>query len=84
MISNKINIVFVTLVLLFAACDSIGSDTRFTDNPLSRATTPKEGVLDKQEQKLWNFDSMEGWITANQGNDPVNHASIEGNIQCSD
>lgn len=84
MISNKINIVFVTLVLLFAACDSIGSDARFTDNPLSRATTPKEGVLDKQKQKLWNFDSMEGWITANQGNDPVNHASIEGNIQCSD
>ncbi|MBO1362554.1 toxin-antitoxin system protein [Prevotella sp. A2931] len=84
MTNYKVNIFFIALMLLFTACDSVGKDGRFTGEPMSHVTAPEAGVLDRQKQSLWNFDTMEGWTVANQGNDTENHSSIESNTQCED
>lgn len=84
MTNNKINLIFMAAMLILAACDSEGKDSRFTDSQMSHITAPEIGTLAKDKQTLWNFDTMKDWVVANQGNDPDNHASIENNAQCKD
>ena len=84
MINYKTNIFLMSVMLLLAACSSEGKDSRFTENPVSHVTAPEVGELVKEKQTLWNFDTMKDWVVANQGNDKVNHASIENNAGCKD
>ena len=52
-------------MLILAACDSEGKDSRFTDSQMSYITAPEIGTLAKDKQTLWNFDTMKDWVVAN-------------------
>ena len=80
----KINIFFVVLALLLSACDTVGRDSRFTDDFSSRITAPETGDLATDKQHFWNFDTMKEWKVANQGNDQDEHSSIVDNMECKD
>jgi len=66
------------------ACEDSDKDERFSDNPNSSVTAPEEGDLLEDKSTKWDFANLEGWELANQGNDDIDHTSIENNSDCED
>uniref|UniRef100_A0AB33JH18 Toxin-antitoxin system protein n=1 Tax=Prevotella sp. GTC17260 TaxID=3236796 RepID=A0AB33JH18_9BACT len=82
---QKMNILFITGMMILAACSSQDADSRFSNNPISEITTPANDSLVESKKQTWQFDTFgKDWQIANQGNDAVNHASVIANDECKD
>ena len=77
-------IIAVCSIFLATACIDINKDDRFTDDPNSGITTPEEGDLLNDKSTKWDFANLDGWELANQGDENVDHSSIENNAECED
>jgi hypothetical protein len=66
------------------ACDKSGKDEKFTDDPNSWVTAPEKSGLLEDKAVKWDFVNLDGWELANQGNDDIDHTSIENNADCED
>ncbi|KAA6323627.1 hypothetical protein EZS27_026950, partial [termite gut metagenome] len=68
-------------LFIVSACDDSAKDDRFTDDP----TKPEEGTLLEDQATKWDFATLEGWESANQGNDEIIHHSIKSDVaDCTD
>lgn len=71
-------------LLMATACDESNKDEKFTDDPQSWVTAPEKGELLDNKAAKWNFADLDGWELANQGDDPIDHTSIENNNESED
>lgn len=78
-------VLFVAAAILSSiSCSKGDLDQRFSDDPLSKIDTPRQGNVQKNKENKWDFTSTEGWVTANQGdNANNNNSSIEDCADCS-
>jgi hypothetical protein len=79
-----INILVIVVCYMATACDKSNKDERFTDDPNSWVTTSPESEFLEDKTVKWDFANLDGWELANQGNDDIDHTSIEDNADCED
>ncbi len=73
-----------TYLSVLMGCDHSNLDERFTNDPDSWVTKLDEGELLRDQGLRWDFADHEGWELANQGDDPVDHSTLENSTDSED